>query len=66
LLNLSSATDSKRQLVILQDSPVVAPRTGKRHPRWLYWKTWGPTPKQYITGHYIYDNGEGQAPDVTT
>lgn len=52
-----STTDQLKQLIsILQDSPVRHPRTGVRHARWLYSKTFTPAG---IVGTYIYDNGDG-------
>ena len=46
----------KQHIIVLQGSPVIHPRTGVRHARWLYAKTFTP---RGIEGVYIYDNGDG-------
>ena len=46
----------KGHIVILQDSHVIRPSTGVRHPRWLYAKRFY---ADRIDGTYIYDNGDG-------
>ena len=46
----------KQHISVLQDSPVRHPRTGVRHARWLYCKTFT---SSGIEGVYIYDNGDG-------
>ena len=47
---------TKMELIVLQETPVVHPRTGVRHPRWLYAKVFTPSG---VSGTYIYDNGDG-------
>lgn len=57
--NFARETDLKSYLYLLKDGPVV--KDGKRYARWLYYKAFGTSG---IRGYYIYDNGEGELPDV--
>ena len=58
--NLANPDDLKSYLYILKNGPVV--KDGVRYQRWLYYKAF--TQAGGIRGYYIYDNGEGETPNV--